>query len=212
MCSEHLIIYRISQLAKPQIKGRGFIGSGNEIIETQTYYTIPEQDWIFDEDMKVTYNNPVFQKQLDLQGRDINDLNTGWVAQIPLDRIDNQDVSEETENAEEDSVNEIESITELEMDSDQDDDIDLDEFDEISENNDIIEAPIISEIAKNDSINKPPIYKQSIRSKVTEALGDASLSKPNKPVIKLNIDRTTADAEFNTTHKPKIQLKTKQGD
>lgn len=186
--------------------------AGNEIIETQTYYTIPEQDWIFDEDMKVTYNNPVFQKQLDLQGRDINDLNTGWVAQIPLDRIDNQDVSEETENAEEEFVDEIESINELEMDSDQDDEIDLDEFDEISENNDIIEAPVISEIAKNDIINKPPIYEQSIRSKVTEALDDADLAKPNKPVIKLNIDRTTADSAINATHKPKIQLKTKQGD
>lgn len=187
--------------------------AGNEIIETQTFYTIPEQDWIFDEDMKVTYNNPVFQKQLDLQGRDINDLNTGWVAQIPLDRIDNQDVSEETENTAEEFVDELESINELEMDSDQDDEIDLDEFDEISENNNIIEAPVISEIAKNDIINKPPIYEQqSIRSKVTEALDDADLSKPNKPVIKLNIDRTTADSAVNTTSKPKIQLKTKQGD
>ena len=32
----------ISQLSKPEIKGRGFIGSGKEIIETQTYYTQPK--------------------------------------------------------------------------------------------------------------------------------------------------------------------------
>ena len=34
----------ISNLAKPEIKGRGFLQSGNEIIETQTYYTQPEDE------------------------------------------------------------------------------------------------------------------------------------------------------------------------
>ena len=33
----------VSQLAKPSIKGRGFIGVQNQIVETQTYYTIPER-------------------------------------------------------------------------------------------------------------------------------------------------------------------------
>ena len=32
----------ISNMAKPEIKGRGFIQSGKDIIETQTYFTMPE--------------------------------------------------------------------------------------------------------------------------------------------------------------------------
>ena len=53
----------ISNLAKPEIKGRAFMQSGNDIKEVQTYFTQPEKDWVFDENQKLTYMNPEFQKQ-----------------------------------------------------------------------------------------------------------------------------------------------------
>ena len=54
----------ISNLAKPQIKGRGFIGSGQEIIETQTYYTQPEKDWEFDEETNAWIPSPIAEYPL----------------------------------------------------------------------------------------------------------------------------------------------------
>lgn len=82
----------ISNLAKPQIKGRGFVGSGQEIIETQTYYTQPEKDWEFDTSLKMTYNNPVFTEQCKLRKIEID--NTGWVEQVPFGKQDKMLVQE----------------------------------------------------------------------------------------------------------------------
>lgn len=73
----------ISQLAKPQIKGRAFLQSGNDIIETQTYYIKPEESWVFDEDLKMTYTNPIFLKQKKKRKEPIDD--SGFMPQIPLD-------------------------------------------------------------------------------------------------------------------------------
>ena len=72
-------------MAKPEIKGRGFIQSGKDIIETQTYFTMPENDWIFDEDMRDTFNNPEFEKQCKKREIDMESLNKGWVEQKPYD-------------------------------------------------------------------------------------------------------------------------------
>ena len=57
--------------------------SGNEIIETQTYFIKPERDWVFDENLKMTYSNPVFLEQKEKRNEPIND--SGWVAQYKLD-------------------------------------------------------------------------------------------------------------------------------
>lgn len=103
----------ISQLAKPQIKGRGFIGSGNEIIETQTYYTQPENDWMFDEDQKLSYNNPVFVELCKRQGKNFDELNTGWV---PQHKIGEEPEEEEDEiEEEEDEFEEDEDLDEDEL-------------------------------------------------------------------------------------------------
>ena len=99
----------ISQLAKPKIKGRGFIGSGTEIIETQTYYTAPDKDWVFDEDQRLTYDNPEYKKQCKRLGKEPD--TTGFVDQIPLDEI--QDKPKDKDE-----------------DKDKDDDDDFDDFDE----------------------------------------------------------------------------------
>ena len=93
----------ISNQCKPEIKGRGFVGSGNEIIETQTYYTQPELDWVFDENQKLTYNNPVFTDQCKKQGRDWDALNTGWVDQHPLD--ENPESKDDDDDDDEDDDN-----------------------------------------------------------------------------------------------------------
>jgi len=89
----------ISQLAKPKIKGRGFIGSGTEIIETQTYYTAPDKDWVFDEDQRLTYDNPEYKKQCKRLGKEPD--TTGFVDQIPLDEIQDKP-KDDDENKEED--------------------------------------------------------------------------------------------------------------
>ena len=81
----------ISNLCKPEIKGRGFIGSGNEIIETQTYFTQPEKDWEFDTNQKLTYNNPVFADQCKIRGVNFDELNVGWKKQHRLDEPCDED-------------------------------------------------------------------------------------------------------------------------
>lgn len=93
----------ISNLCKPEIKGRGFIGSGNEIIETQTYYTQPEKDWEFDDQQLITYNNPVFHEQCKLRG--IKPDDSGFIPQKPLDEVDendDKDIDEVDENDDDD--------------------------------------------------------------------------------------------------------------
>lgn len=83
----------ISQLAKPEIKGRGFLGSGKEIIETQTYFTLPEKDWEFDDTMLVTYNNPEYIKQCKLKGIKVDD--SGFIPQKKLDEVEKSPQDEE---------------------------------------------------------------------------------------------------------------------
>jgi hypothetical protein len=100
----------ITDLAKPEIKGRGFLQSGNEIIETQTYFIKPERDWVFDENLKMTYNNPVFLEQKEKRNEPIND--SGWVAQYKLDS------NEEEINLYNDLDSDDQDIDELLLDTD----------------------------------------------------------------------------------------------
>ena len=86
----------ISNLAKPEIKGRAFAKVGSEIIEVQTYFTKPENDWVFDENRADTYRNPEFLKQCKLRDRDVDAINVGWVDQVPFE--DGPDPSEEDED------------------------------------------------------------------------------------------------------------------
>ena len=54
----------ISHLAKPEIKGRAFMQvSKKTLYEVQTYYTQPDKDWVFDEELRDTIKNPEWQKQ-----------------------------------------------------------------------------------------------------------------------------------------------------
>lgn len=100
----------ISNLAKPEIKGRGFVGSGNQIIETQTYFTMPENDWEFDDTQKLSYNNPVFIEQCKRRGRKLEELDTGWVPQHKLD-----DEDSDIEEIDDDLEDEFDDIDEDEL-------------------------------------------------------------------------------------------------
>ena len=72
--------------------------AGNEIIETQTYYTQPEDDWEFDENQKLSYNNPVFIEQLKRSGKKVEELDTGWVPQVKIGDIKDEEEDEELED------------------------------------------------------------------------------------------------------------------
>ena len=74
--------------------------AGNEIIETQTYYTQPENDWEFDDTQKLSYNNPVFLEQCKRKGITVKD--EGWVPQHKIGETpDKEDEVEEVDEVDE---------------------------------------------------------------------------------------------------------------
>ena len=85
--------------------------AGNEIIETQTYYTQPENDWEFDEDQKLSYNNPVFVELCKRRGKNFDELNTGWVPQHKI----GEEPEEEEEIEEDDELDDIDEDGEDEL-------------------------------------------------------------------------------------------------
>ena len=206
----------ISNQAKPQIKGRGFVGSGNEIIETQTYFTQPHLDWEFDTNAALTFNNPEFLKQCKTRGVNVEELNTGWVKQYPLDHVpeDLEEEDEEDEDLEEISedapVSEKVSKSEDEEDEDDWDDWDEEEEEEEeekpSENSNSSKESEVSLDEINELFNEEKPASDSMgldappsadfldklvsgtpnRDKVEAALD--KIDSPTKPKIKLNLD------------------------
>ena len=68
----------ISNLAKPDIKGRAFMQvNKKEIYEVQTYWIEPEDSWEFDEERLDTYNNKVYLTQCKRRHKEID--NSGFV-------------------------------------------------------------------------------------------------------------------------------------
>lgn len=142
--------------------------------------------------MKLTYNNPVFKDQCKKRDLNFDELNTGWVEQVPLDQID-EEVSEE----------ELEE--ELKKSEEDDDFYDEDEL--MDEEDDLMfqlsskktpeppkpEAPTFPDITEDFLIHK---FGENVtnRDKITQAL-DAVDSKK----LKLNIDKTAIE-------KPKLKL------
>ena len=200
-------------MCKPDIKGRAFVGSGNDIIETQTYYTVPEKDWEFDLEQRLTYNNPEFIKQCKLRKVEID--NTGWVPQIKLDKCDSE--SNEYDNM----------IEEFEEEFDDDFDIEEDikfkfggksetlsrtaksepsilETVEVTEKVES-EIPIISE-----AMFKEPIIEESIRSRVSNALGEVSnTDDSNRVTLKFNTTQAPVNDSLPKSDKKVIKLNLK---
>jgi len=202
----------ISNQAKPQIKGRGFVGSGNEIIETQTYFTQPHLDWEFDTNAALTFNNPEFLKQCKTRGVNVEELNTGWVKQYPLDRPPEDEEEEDEEDLEEISEDENAPVSEKvdKSDDDEDDWDDWDEEDEEEEEEKPSEPQGMTKEEVSDMLNEPEEKPTSEtpsmgldappsadfldklvsgtpnRDKVAAALD--KIDSPTKPKIKLNLD------------------------
>lgn len=153
----------ISNLAKPEIKGRGFLQSGNQIIEVQTYYTQPENDWVFDEEMKVTYDNPVYLEQKKRRNETVDD--SGFVVPRRLSEI------EEEKNKKEDLK--VEDFVDTD---DEDDEID-DFFDDDSD-------PIKVAASKKESLKKPESEKPKIPERPERPNRPERLEKSNKEPIK----------------------------
>ena len=207
----------ISNQAKPQIKGRGFVGSGNEIIETQTYYTQPENDWEFDTCAFLTFNNPEFLKQCKKRNINVEELNTGWVKQVPLDQLeddnaDNDDDGDEDEDdidledKEDDMMFPMKKSEEESKDEDEDgEDWDWDEEEEedeeeekSSEDSSNTEPEISLDVLKNmvSDISDTPN-----RDRINNALSTADTG--DKPKIKLNFDPTKTKPKIKINFNPK---------
>lgn len=211
-------------MAKPHIKGRGFIGSGNEIIETQTYYTQPEDDWVFDDTQKLSYNNPVFTEQCKRKGIKLEEIDTGWVPQHKIGDVQEEDLEEDELNDDEDGFDEDDideevvkpTPTKSERPSSErrerptrpknDDDEPIFKFGDDKKKEEppkpTTKADVIKpEVSMSDleaMFNVQP-KTESTRDKVEEALKEV---KAPTPVIKLNVDKGNVD-------KPKIKLNIK---
>lgn len=195
--------------------------AGNEIIETQTYYSQPENDWEFDEDQKLSYNNPVFIELCKRRGKNFDELNTGWVPQHKLGEAENESDDDE------DEIEEYEDNIDDELDEDElfksptksdrhheahskrpaPSSKDDDELEEVSfkfgEKNDTasdkppkVDTPDLGLNGLEDLFgpSSSPIVLDSTtstRDKVANALQGAP--DHAKQNIKLNIDKTTAD-------------------
>ena len=219
----------ISNLAKPEIRGRGFIGTGNDVIETQTYFTQPHLDWEFDTNMFVTFNNPEFEKQCKTKGIDVDKLNTGWVKQIPLDKLAEEQEEEKIpeneniDNDDEDNIPDPPDITEEEVDWEdeweEEEDLDENNKKEDSSTEDITGKKIseeeLGEFLDDENDSSSPKAEPSIesiesmvnsnRDKVAAALDSVDMPKPK---IKLNIDKTPRTIE--SPKKLKLNSKKKE--
>lgn len=208
--------------------------AGNEIIETQTYYTQPENDWEFDEDQKLSYNNPVFIELLKRRGKNFDELNTGWVPQ--------HKIGEEPEE-------EDEEIEEAEDEFEEDEDINEEDL--------FTSAPKMEAPPKKEEDSNEVSFKFSRKSKPEKPAAPASVESPDlglsgleamfgpstsstpeppapsqpnfgqpsnrdrigaalnevqggKPKLKLNIDKTSADQPMKPTIKLNIKPKDQQ--
>ena len=211
--------------------------AGNEIIETQTYYTQPEKDWEFDEEQKLSYNNPVFADLLKNQGRKIEDLDKGWVPQHKIGEAEpepdeDEDEIEEDEDDIDDELDEDElfkSPTKSDRhrevhskrpappskDDDEPDEVSFKfgkKKDPMSAKPPKVEAPDLGlsgleELFGPSSSPIVPDSTTSTRDKVADALHGAPGHA--QPNIKLNIDKTSTDQPM--TPKPNvIKLNIKQ--
>ena len=181
----------ISNLAKPEIKGRGFIQSGKEIIETQTYYTQPEDDWVFDETLRATYNNPVYLEQKKRRKEPVDD--SGFVPQHPLDEqpvenaLDSM-LEEETDSTTTETTDSSTTIEDI-----------FDDDEELFNNDETKPSSIGFKFSSGESIDVPT---QSGEAKVE------STNNTIKPKLKLNKTLINPDNSRDSTQgNSKIKFK-----
>ena len=166
--------------------------------------------------MFATFNNPEFEKQCKTKGIDFDKLNTGWVKQIPLDKLAEEQEEEIPEdenidtNDDEDNIPDPPDIEEEKVDWEdeweEEEDLDEDDKKEDSSTEDITGKKIskeeLDEFLDDDddssshksepSIESIESMVNSNRDKVAAALDSVNMPKPK---IKLNIDKTSRTIE-----------------
>ena len=173
------------------------MGSGNEIIETQTYYTDPASDWEFDDTQLITYDNPVFTEQC--KKRNIKIDKTGFTKQFKLDELEDDDINEDDDIDDDNDFDDtIEDINENELDIEHSETtlsfkIGGNKHEVLSDNSDNDTTNLIqSKSDESESIIKSSnINVESTRDKVNNALNEIESSNES-PKIKLNIDKTSS--------------------
>lgn len=152
-------------------------------------------DWEFDEDMLLTYNNPVFVEQCKRRNKDFDKLNEGWVKQ--------KKIGEEEEEMAEDE------------DLDDEDELDEDDEEELFMNPTISKKPDSKPIEKFEDkpsekpkepieIKKPSIETKDLNAALADMFDDEDFDDDNDDVSKIDIPNVDMPS---TSEKPVIAEK-----
>ena len=156
---------------------------GNSFFEVQTYWTEPENDWVFDTNRKDVYTNPYFLEQCKRRG--IEPDNTGWVPQIKQDGTVVRDILDNTESDNDNTEvieNTEENTNESIIEDNDDEEIDISGiFDD--DDDDFEEEIIDSEV---DLLEKEPINEHILNNKAQKKLTfvKTDAKQPKKLVFK----------------------------
>lgn len=163
----------ISNMAKPEIKGRAFMQVGKkEIYEVQTYWIEPEKAWEFDEEQKLTYDNAVYLKQCELRGK-TPDM-SGFVTPQKICELPEPEDEPEAEEIQGDAI----------------DGDDWENFDSVIEPESTVEEPEIEEIESlieetNPIVEETVELKESGTKAVKFSVKSNTTSKQEPPRFKI---------------------------
>lgn len=141
--STNLFEKDISNLSKPDIKGRAFMQVGKkDIFEVQTYWIEPEDSWEFDESLRMTYDNAVFLEQKKRRKQVPDEL--GFVEQY---RYDGSELKAD------EILEEMQEDEEIDLDnSDEEEDIDIPEENIVGNTEELDIDTIKEEISEDEDI------------------------------------------------------------
>lgn len=129
--------------------------NGKNIYEVQTYYTQPEDDWVFDEDLEMTYSNPVYLEQCRRRGKEPDF--SGFIDF-------QQNVEEVSEVEEKEQPNIVETVKETELEVEDDIDLnDLFEDDEEDFEDEEIEEEVVEEVITKPRFKLNPPTKKTFK-------------------------------------------------
>ena len=181
--STNLFEKDISNLSKPDIKGRAFMQVGKkDIFEVQTYWIEPEDSWEFDESLKMTYDNAVFLEQKKRRKQVPDEL--GFVEQY---RYDGSELKAD------EVLEEMQEDEEIDLDnSDEEEDIDIPEENIVGNTEELDIDTIKEEVSKDDKITEDEdIYNQDTEeyNKGNEQQFEVVDYTEQPKVFKLNIKK-----------------------
>ena len=173
----------ISNMARPEIKGRGFTQIGKkDIFEVQTYWIEPEKVWEWDEDLWVTYENSEYLKQCEHRGK-TPDM-SGFVTPVKVGELP----APEEENIKLEHINEEESEEEDWENFDVDVDETIDDIlgeineDDLSGDDDNFEDEVIDKDLDSHNENNEPIKNNKVISFKKVSSKDEQVEQKTKPL------------------------------